>query len=109
MFKLNETVFTKAGYEARIVCVDANVNVSNGIKCDYIALLKPKPGVIAASTYLYSEDGKLSGMGNPQFDLVSNTPNAEEASLITDILSLSPDSRDAEDRLLKIIRRLRAK
>lgn len=111
MFRPNETYFTKAGYEARVICVDAGAKYG-AITCNVVALVTIK-GPAGASTcaYMYSDDGKLSGTGNATHDLVSNEPNAEELELIREIKAIgsSSDDRNTDERMLKVIRQLRKK
>jgi hypothetical protein len=110
MFRLGEEYFTKAGYKARIICVDAEYKI-NGKVCTVIALLTLPPNISSAGQmcYFYTEDGKLTGVGSPAHDLISNEPNEEEAKLIEQMLDFGrdPNYKDAKGDLLKIIRQLR--
>jgi hypothetical protein len=111
MFKLGETYYTKGGYEARILCVDASYK--NGTKpCPVVALITVPINVAAAGqvVYFYSEDGKLIGTGNVIYNIMSNEPNEEETSLISQMLDLAEGGVPRrEEALLKIIRQIRKK
>lgn len=110
MFKVGDHTTTVSGNPARIIATDAAFVPPSGIKCNIIAAVKTK-GTITETLVYCNEAGKFNGGGvHPQYDLVSNEPNDEEAALIQEIGNLVEGSvKDRELAMLKIIRKLRAK
>lgn len=107
MFKIGQTYFTREGGEARVICIDSPV------------LCKPVVAIVRSLTSGYcvagfTKDGTYNApvggkTTNNVWDLTSDEPTEAEATLIEEILAFRTDERDADKRLLGIIRRLKAK
>ncbi len=111
MFKLNDTVYTKAGYSARIICVDSE-HMHGLNHCPVVALVSLPNNASKEAVYFYSTDGKFSGSGNTTYDLMSNEPTYEERALMEAIAGFcdkrSPRTIEQDEQLLKIIRQIRS-
>src|SRR4051812_21913343 len=111
MFKLNETYTTKAGHEARVICVDAGIKYSM-YTCDIVAIISGIKASTGSKTvtgvYSYDKDGRYYGSGNAQFDLVSNEPTEEETRLMQSIRDIiEGNAKDPDAAMLTTIRQLR--